>query len=131
MKKIIKKWWIGAIAIIVLTIAISVFMGGSSTEGVGTAGINNQEFRKIEVGKTTSYELNEIIDKKNEWNDEEVRNKCIEKVEEKKENGKDTYVYKYYGERGGYALITLQANSLNEEGNNNLIVTNKESFDLK
>ena len=133
MKKVLKKWWylFLALGILIIGIIIAIFATAKTEGGVGQAGISNEEFRQIEIGKTTSYELGKIIDDKNEWENEETYNKCVEKISESIDGNKYTYVYKYYGERSGYAIITLQANSLNTEMNNNIIVIKKEKFDLK
>ena len=44
---------------------------------------------------------------------------------------KYTYVYKYYGEKGGYAIITLQTDYSNGQIYNSVIVINKENHGFK
>ena len=117
--------------IILLSIIVLLLSACSSNEGVGTAGISKEEFEKINVGSTTNYQLNSIIDEKNEWHDNKIYEKCVEEISYSKENSIYTYVYKYYGEKGGYAIITLQADYSNGYFYNDVIVTKKENFNLK
>lgn len=44
---------------------------------------------------------------------------------------KYTYVYKYYGEKGGYAIITLQTDYSNGQIYNSVVVINKENHGFK
>ena len=132
MKELIKKWWFWIILVIVCICIISIMLfNKSNKKGVGTAGISLQEFEEIQIGKTTNFELNSIIDKNDEWENNDIYAKCVEKVEESKEDSKYTYVYKYYGEKGGYAIITLQADYSNGYFYNDVIVIKKEKIDLK
>ena len=114
-KTFYKKWWFWLIILaIILAIILIIIFTNNNVDGVGTAGISKEEFDKIEVGKTTNFELNSIIDKKDEWNDDEIYDKCVEQIGEEKDNSKYTYIYKYYGENSGYAIITLQADYSNK-----------------
>lgn len=133
MKNIIKKWWFWLITLLVATlICITIFVFLNSTnESVGTAGISKEEFEQIEIGKTTNFGINKIIDKNGEWDNNEVYNKCVEKIGESKEDKKYTYIYKYYGEKGGYAIITMQADYSNGYFYNDVLVIKKEQFNLK
>lgn len=124
-----KRYFI--LIIVILLIIASILFIKNNDKGVGTAGISKEEFEKIKIGETTNYELNDIIDKNNEWNDDEVYNKCVEQIEESKVDKKYTYIYKYLGENGGYAIITLQADYSNEYFYNDVIVIKKEKFNLK
>ena len=54
-----------------------------------------------------------------------------EEVEKKEENHIYRYVYKYYGEKGGYAIITYEADYSNGDMFVLPEVTKKEQFDLK
>lgn len=132
-KTFYKKWWFWAIIFIFLiAIVISLlFIYNTDNNGVGTAGISKDEFEKIQIGNTTNYELNSIIDENNEWDNDEIYNKCVEEISEKKEDSKYTYTYKYYGEKGGYAIITLQADYSNGYFYNDVIVIEKQNFGLK
>lgn len=131
MKNIVKKWWIW-VTIVLITVVIIIFLViQNKDKGVGTAGISNEEFEEIKIGKTTNFELSNIIDKNDEWDNDEIYNKCVEKIEESKEDKRYTYVYKYYGEKGGYAIITLQADYSNGYFYNDVIVIKKENFNLK
>lgn len=129
MKKNIKKWWILPSAILIVIIVF--FAIQTKDKGVGTAGISKQEFDEIKIGETTNFDLSSIIDKNDEWDNDEVYDKCVEKIEESKEDQKYTYVYKYYGEKSGYAIITLQADYSNGYFYNDVIVIKKEKFNLK
>lgn len=131
-KTFYKKWWFWIIILVILLIAISIIIFvNSKFKGVGTAGISKEEFNEIEIGKTTNFELNDIIDKYNEWDNDEVYNKCVEQIEEKQEEHKYTYIYRYYGEKKGYAIITLQADYSSGYFYNDVIVIKKEQFNLK
>lgn len=128
-----KKWWfwIAIIIIIIIITMMVLFIKNITQKGVGTAGISKKEFDEIQIGKTTNFELNNIIDKNNEWNDDEIYRKCVEEIEQSKEDSKYTYVYKYYGEKSGYAIITLQADYSNGYFYNDVLVIKKEQFNLK
>ena len=128
-----KKWllWLIILLLIIGITLISISVSKNKNQGVGTAGISKEEFDEIIIGKTTNFELDSIIDKNNEWFDDEIYEKCVEQIEESKENRKYTYVYKYYGEKGGYAIITLQADYSNGHFYNDVIVIKKEKFGLK
>ena len=130
-KMFYKKWWFWILIVIILVIIvfISIYMNNKST-GVGTAGISKEEFDKIEIGKTTNFELNNIIDQNNEWDNDEIYERCVEKIREEKEDHKYTYIYKYYGEEKGYAIITLQADYSNGYYYNDVIVIKKENVGL-
>lgn len=131
MKNIIKKWWFW---IFIFIIAISIIFSIVflfKEKGVGTAGISKEEFEKVKVGKTTIFELSSIIDQNDEWYNNKVYDKCVEEIEVSEENKKYTYVYKYYGEKCGYAIITLQADYSNGYFYNDVIVIKKEKFNLK
>lgn len=131
MRNIIKNkrfWIIILLIIILIIIGISI---NKDSNGVGSAGISKEEFDEIKIGSTTNFELNSIIDKNDEWDNDEIYSKCVEQIEEKKENSKYTYIYKYYGEKGGYAIITLQADYSNGYFYNDVIVVEKENHNLK
>lgn len=125
-----KKILIPIIVILVFTICILLYIF-QKNKGVGTAGISKKEFEKIIIGKTTQSELNKIIDNNDEWENDDIYAKCVEEISKSNEDKKYTYTYKYYGENGGYAIITLQADYSNGYFYNNVIVTKKESFGLK
>lgn len=132
MNNLIRKWWFWlTIVLISILITFVAILLNNKDDGVGSAGISKEEFDEIIVGKTTNFELNSIIDKNNEWNEDEIYNKCVEEIENSKEGHKYTYVYKYYGEKNGYAIITLQADYSNGYYYNDVIVIKKEKFNLK
>lgn len=131
MKDITKKWWFWVIILIVLILIIlTVVLLSNTPKGVGTGGISKEEFDEIKIGETTNFELNSIIDKNDEWNNDEIYNKCVEQIGEEKEDSKYTYIYKYYGEEKGYAIITLQADYSNGNYYNDVTVIKKENFGL-
>ena len=125
-----KKVLISIIAILVSAICILLFIFPKN-KGVGTAGISKKEFDKIVIGKTTQSELNKIIDNNDEWENDDIYVKCVEEISNSKEDKKYIYIYKYYGENGGYAIITLQADYSNGYFYNDAIVIKKENFGLK
>lgn len=129
---IYRKWWFWVVIILIIIFILSVtFILNNSKKGVGTAGISKQEFDEIQIGITTNFELNNIIDKNNEWNDNAIYDKCVEQISEEEKKSKYTYVYKYYGEKGGYAIITLEADYSNGYLYNDVIVIEKENYGLK
>ncbi len=105
MKKIIKKWWFWLIIIsIIFSITILILILNKNN-GVGTAGISVDEFNKIQIGMS-QFEVDGIVDKLNEWNNDEIYEKCCEEISKSQQEHVYTYVYKYYGEKGGFAIIT-------------------------
>lgn len=128
MKKIIKKWWV-LLSLIVLVIGI-ILITTNRTTGVGSAGISSSEFEEIEFGMS-NFTVNKIIDKNNEWENDEIYSKCCEELSKSNKEHIYQYVYKYYGEDGGYAIITYEADY--SEGDLFVLpeVTRKEQFNLK
>lgn len=128
-----KKILISIIVILILAICLLLFVfpKNKRNKGVGTAGISKKEFDEIVIGKTTQFELNKIIDNNDEWENDDIYAKCVEEISKSKEDKKYIYTYKYYGENGGYAIITLQADYSNGYFYNDVIVTKKENFGLK
>lgn len=131
MKEIYKEWWFWLIILLSISIIAMKIIINNYSQGVGSAGISREEYEEIEIGKTTNFELNKIIDKDNEWDNDSVYDKCVQQIDEKKENSKYTYIYKYYGEKSGYAIITLQADYLNGYFYNDVVVIEKEKYNLK
>lgn len=130
MKNIVKKWWFWLIFVLAIAIIITIILLNNS-DGVGSAGISKEEFEQIKVGETTNFGLNKIIDQNHEWSNDEIYRKCVEELENSRDNDKFTYKYKYYGEKGGYAIITLQADYSNGYYYNDVKVIKKEQFGLK
>lgn len=126
-----KKWWFWILIVIILvtTIFAIIYINNKPT-GVGPAGISKEEFDEIEIGKTTNFELNSIIDQNDEWDNDGIYERCVEQIGEEKEEHKYTYIYKYYGEEKGYAIITLQADYSNGYYYNDVIVVKKENVGL-
>lgn len=109
MKDIIKKWWFWLIiALIIIILVLVYFLFQKNNNGVGTAGISKKEFERIKTGMS-NFEVNGIIDEFDEWNNDEVYEKCCEEISKEHKDQKYTYQYKYYGEKTGYAIITYQA----------------------
>ena len=131
MKEIYKKWWFWLIILLSISIIAMKIIINNYSQGVGSAGISREEYEEIEIGKTTNFELNKIIDKDNEWDNDSVYDKCVQQIDEKKESSKYTYIYKYYGEKSGYAIITLQADYSNGYFYNDVVVIEKEKYNLK
>lgn len=133
-EKFYQKWWfwvIIACIFIILILVFVIFFKKEVTQGVGTAGISKEEFDEISLGMT-QFKVDEIVDKFDEWEDDEIYNKCCEKISSSSENGKYINVYKYYGEKSGYALITFEVDY--SEGYYGLKypeVVKKEKFDLR
>lgn len=127
---IYKKWWFWTI-IVVAIILLFVILFVLKVGGVGSAGISKAEFDEIIIGETTNFELNSIIDKENQWDNDFIYHRCVEQISEEEEYLKYTYTYKYYGEKGGYAIITLQSDYTNGNFYNDVIVIEKENYGLK
>lgn len=75
--------------------------------------------------------VEEIIDKLDEWNDDEIYNKCVEEIGKEKRDKKYIYTYKYYGEKRGYAIITYEADYSSYYTPQFPEVIKKEKFDLE
>lgn len=125
----IKKWWF-CIAILVIVILGTVLVLLTKNDGIGSSGISKKEFEEIELGMSQS-KVHRIIDKLNEWDEDEVYKKACEEIEKSQENSKYTYRYKYYGDKSGYAIITYEADY--SRGDLFVLpeVVKKEQFNLK
>lgn len=118
------------IIVLILFIILFMFFVNTST-GIGTPGINLDEFDKIQLGMEQS-EVNNIIDKLNEWDNDEVYDIACQEISSEKENGKYIYSYKYIGEKEGYAIITFEVDySDGFFGLKYPEVIKKEEFNLK
>ncbi len=128
MKELIKKWWFWLIIGIVLVLIISIVIANS--KGVGTAGISLEEFEEINLGMS-NLTVNKIIDKFDEWDNDNIYDKCCKEISKSSKNSVYTYSYKYYGEKGGYAIITFEADY--SKGDLFVLprVAKKENFNLK
>lgn len=130
MKELIKKWWFW-LCIVLTAILIIILLTQIKEKGVGTAGISIEEFEKITLGMTQSN-VNTIIDKLDEWDNDETYNKCCEEISSSNRDGIYTYVYKYYGEQNGYAIITYEVDySKGYYGLEYPKVIKKEKYNLK
>ncbi len=78
----------------------------------------------------TQFQINSIIDEYDEWNDDAVYEKCCEEIEKCEDNHIYKYTYKYYGESGGYATITYEADYSKGESFVMPTVSKKDSVDL-
>ncbi len=131
-KDFYKKWWFWLIILIIIAIIIIILMmAKNNSNGIGTAGISIEEFEKIENGMD-QFEVNDIIDELDEWNDSEIYEKACQEVSNKEKNSVYTYTYKYIGEKGGYAIITFQVDySDGVYGLKYPEVVSKEQYNLK
>ena len=130
MKNIFKKWWFWLIIFLVIIVIILIFLlFKKDGNGIGTAGISKKEFDNISIGMS-QFEVESIIDKFDEWYDDNVYEKSCEEISKEYKDNKYTYQYKYYGEKSGYAIITYQA-----DYSKSFIeipeVVKKENFNLK
>ena len=125
------KYFIIAIIFVTLFILALIILFANNSKGVGAAGISIQEFEKIQLGMT-QFEVDSIIDEKDEWDNDEIYDKCCEEISTSNENSVYTYVYKYYGENKGYAIVTYKVDY--SDGTFSLKypeVIKKEQFNLK
>ena len=123
-KTFYKSWYFYLVVFIILCIIfVGIFVYKKQNSGVAENGISREEFEKIELGMSQNS-VTKIISP----DDFET---IKEKVEKKEENHIYRYVYKYYGEKGGYAIITYEA----DYSNGDMFVlpepTKKEQFNLK
>lgn len=130
MKDIIKKWWFWLIIIFVLVFIIAIMLITNKNNGVGSAGINEDEFKEIQLGMS-QFEVHGIIDKLDEWDDDKIYEKCCEETSNSQEDHIYTYEYKYYGEKNGYALITYEVDYSDGVYFRMPEVVKKEKFNLK
>lgn len=131
MKGILKRWWVWLIVIIIIAIAIFAFLKiKNKNEGIGTAGINKKEFNKIEIGMS-QFEVEKIIDELDEWNNDEIYEKCCQEISSTAKNHVYEYKYKYLGENGGYVIITYEADYSKESLFVLPTVSKKEQYNLK
>ena len=130
MKDLIKKWWFWVVIVLVIIIVILITLVINKSGGVGTAGISLEEFEEINLGMSNST-VNKIIDKLDEWDDDNIYNKCCKEISKSSQNSVYTYSYKYYGEKRGYAIITFEADY--SKGDLFVLpsVVKKENFNLK
>lgn len=112
MKHLIRKWWFWGIIIILLLSMIVFFYNSTKNKGVGSAGISLDEFKKIELGMG-EMTVSRIIDPNNEWADNNIYEKCCIEIDKSKGSHIYKHTYKYIGEKGGYALVTFEADYSN------------------
>lgn len=122
---LIKKWWFWLIIALII-IGITTIIILIPKEGVGSGGISLVEYNKIEMGES-NFGLEEIIAPNHEW--DHNYSKYVEEISKTTENHKYIVVNKYYGENGGYAIITLEKDL--STSFSRLVVTKKENFNLK
>lgn len=131
MKELIKKWWFWLMVVFTIIIVLVIFLIINKKESIGTAGISKEEFDEINLGMT-QFEVNSIIDKLNEWDDDEVYNRCCQEISSTNKDGIYIYVYKYLGENSGYAIITYEVDYSNGYyGLQYPTVTERENHNLK
>ena len=123
-KTFYKSWYFYLVVFVILCIIfVGIFVYKKQNSGVGENGISREEFEKIELGMSQNS-VTKIISP----DDFET---IKEEVEKKEENHIYRYAYKYYGEKGGYAIITYEADYSNGDMFVLPEVTKKEQFNLK
>ena len=85
------------LSILVVFCIIFLVLFNNKSDGIGSAGISLEEFKKINNGMTQS-EVEKIIDSDDLWNDDNVYAQACIKLEENKNNSIYKYTYKYLGE---------------------------------
>lgn len=130
MKCIIKKWWFWLIIILILFCISAIVLITNKTNGVGSAGINNDEYNQIQLGMS-QFEVDGIINKLDEWNNDEIYKRCCEEISNLKKEHVYTCEYKYYGEKNGYAIITYEVDYSDGIYFKIPEVVKKEKFNLK
>ena len=132
MKQIKNKKTLTVILIFTLIIflIVGIFVILNNKEKIGSAGISLAEFEEIDIGMSQNT-VDSIIDQKDEWDDDEVYEKCCQEISRSEDNHIYKYEYKYLGENGGYAKITFEADYSNGDLFVLPTVSNKENFNLK
>ena len=122
MKDIIKNKWFWIIIILILLIIFFIFFKNINS-GAGKEGISKEEFEQVELGMSQ----NDVAKIVSSDNMEPVN----EEIEKSSENHIYKYVYKYYGEKKGYAIITYEADYSNGDIFVLPVVVQKEQIDLE
>ena len=91
----------------------------SSVFTTDSNGINMEEYEKIQTGMTMT-EVEDIVGTRNNI-------KC-EQINRFEDISSTVYIYKYYGEKKGYATITYELDIWSNKG---MQVISKENFNLK
>ena len=122
-----KKRYIFISLILIFLVIIVLF---NTIKVSDSAGISLEEFDKIKFGMGQTI-VTSIIDSEDKWDDEKIYKKYCEEIESSNENHVYKYIYKYWGEKGGYAIITYEADYSKGDLFVLPTVTKKEQFDLK
>lgn len=129
MNNVFKKWWFWLIVFFVIIVCIIIVIC-MSKGGVGTPGISKEEYQKINIGMS-NFEVNSIIDSKDEWDNDEIYSKCCIEIEKSEKNSVYSYTYKYLGEKSGYATVTYTADYSKGSFFVTPTVTYKKQYNLK
>lgn len=97
---------------------------------IGSPGISIEEFEKIELGMT-QFDVNSIIDENDEWNDDNIYDKCCQEINQSNKEYIYNFTYKYLGENDGYAIITYTCDYSNGNFFEYPTVSKKENHNLK
>lgn len=127
-----KKNIFGIIVVVSLLLIVAIIcIFNNSSEGIGSAGISLEEFQQLQLGMT-QFEVNNIIDTDDLWNDDEIYNKACVELSKESNNSVYTYKYKYVGDKSGYAIIVFSVDySDGVYGLKYPEVISKENFNLK
>ena len=119
-----------SLLILVLILIINNKEKDENETKIGSPGISIEEFEKIELGMT-QFDVNSIIDENDEWNDDDIYNKCCQEINESNEDHIYNFTYKYLGENDGYAIITYTCDYSNGSFFEYPTVSKKENHNLK
>ena len=117
----IRKQKIVILIIFILVVVGMVFFNISKSKGVGEDGISKEEYQKIQLGMSQTS-VDKIV------SSDSVKK---EEIEKNSSNHIYKYTYKYYGEKGGYATITYEADYRNGDLFVLPEVTEKKEYNLK
>lgn len=134
-KKIYEQWWFWLIISITIIVLSFIFVFNkenisSNSESIGSAGINKEEFNKIELGMSQTT-VTKIIDVDNLWINDDIYNTVVNEISKSSENHIYKYTYKYLGETSGYAMVTYTADYSNGDIFVLPTVSEKQDYDLK
>ncbi len=121
LRMLSKKYILITIGIIAIILIIIVVVSSKKPKGVGSIGMSPSEYDRIVMGDT----ITKVNDKITERLTVGDYPKVVSTVSEKKDGDKTIIVYRYEGENGGYALITVEKELFIET------VISKENHGLK
>lgn len=116
--------------ILIIYIFLAISGCKNNYTGCNSAGISQSEFNNISIGDS-QFKISSIIDQNDDWENDDIYDKCVIEISNEKNNRVYSYTYKYLGEKRGYALITYTADYSNGDLFVLPTVSKKEQFNIK